>query len=137
MPLHENTNILKFKFILRMMKYDIHFPNSNSGLISVFSRKLASDHHGISITSDLDNEESKEFGLIDFGSNIEGQMAMAKITISYTAYEGGQDSISLTGCKLTANCNSNFTIGDKYNINQGKKVFCIINNTLHWTDFHS
>lgn len=96
--------------------------NVNINLL-VFFRKFANDLHGISITSDLDNEESRASGIIDFGSNIEGQMAMAKITISYTASLGRPNSITLTGCKLTASNNSNFTIGDKYNIHQGKKVF--------------
>ena len=91
-------------------------------MIFVFFRKLAKDAHGISITSDLDNEESREFGIIDIGSHMQDERAKAQLTIFYTACDGGEKSITLAGCKLLDNSNEVFTIGDRYNIQQGKEV---------------
>ena len=100
-------------------------------MLHFFFSKLAKDAHGISITSDLDNEESREFGIIDIGSHMQGERVMAKLTISYAACEGGEKSITLAGCKLLDNSNEVFTIGDRYNIHQGKKVFCILEHVLY------
>ena len=47
---------------------------------------------------------------------------MATVTISYTANEGGSPDVIFTGCNLMDNANNVYTIGDKFNIHQGKKV---------------
>ena len=84
-------------------------------MIFLFYRKLAKDAHGISITSDLDNEESREFGIINIGSHMQGERVMTILTILHNACDGGEQLIALTGCKLLDNSNEVFTIGNRNN----------------------
>ena len=88
-------------------------------------QELVGDRSGITITTDQEeNGHDKQNGVINFGSVMQGKRLSVKVFIQFDAVDDKQ-KMKFTNCQLVDNARNVFTIGDKHNIHQGKKVILI------------
>ena len=85
-------------------------------------QELVGDRNGISVTTDQEQDEADKLnGVINFGSVMQEKRMSVKVFIQFDADDDNQ-KMKFTNCELVDNARNVFTIGDKHNIHQGKKV---------------